>query len=266
MIGDPVRHSLSPRIHNAAFAALDLDWVYVALPVSPDAGHQAVQAMATLGIEGLSVTMPHKAAVAAAVDRLTPVAQQLGVCNCVFRRDGQLLGHSTDGDGFVQSLAMDHGVSLEARRVAVVGTGGAARSIIEAVGRQDPAEILIVSRTPDRAAGAAHLAPVARPGTIDELASVDVIVNATPIGMTGGPGAECLAVPAEVLVSSQVVVDIVYQPLRTPLLEAADEVGATTINGVGMLVHQAALAFELWTGKTAPLDVMTQAVSEAISL
>ncbi len=221
--------------------------------------------MATLGIDGLSVTMPHKAAVAAAVDQLTPVAKQLGVCNCVFRRDGRLVGHSTDGDGFVQSLAMDHGVSSQTKSVAVIGTGGAACSIIEAVGRQEPAEILILSRTPSRAAEAARLAPAARPGSIDEVASVDIVVNATPIGMAGGPRAEGLPVPGEVLASSQIVVDIVYQPLLTPLLEAAAEVGATAIDGLGMLVHQAALAFELWTGQTAPLDVMSRAVSEAIS-
>jgi shikimate dehydrogenase len=263
VIGDPVRHSLSPAIHNAAFAALGLDWVYVALPVPAGRGAEAVTAMATLGIEGLSVTMPHKAAVAAAVHRRTAVAERLGVVNCVFvDRSGpepRLVGDSTDGDGFVRSLRQDDGISLAGARVMVLGTGGAARAIIEAVGRSSPGELVVVGRRPERSRDAAGLAPGARAGDAIEAGAMDVIVNATPVGMAGGPDPSALPLPAGLLASHQVVVDIVYQPRRTPLLAAAEAAGATTVNGVGMLVHQAALAFEHWTGRPAPVEVMSAA-------
>lgn len=259
VIGDPVRHSLSPRIHNAAFTALDLDWVYLALPVAAGHGGDAVTAMAVLGIDGLSVTMPHKEAVAAAVECRTPVVDALGVCNCVFRRGGRLVGDSTDGSGFVRSLRLDSGIDLVAARVMVVGTGGAARSIIEAVGRQAPAELVVASRASERARAAAALSPGARAGSVDEAADVDVVINATPMGMAGGPDPDGIPVPVEQLDERHIVVDIVYEPAVTPLLAAAGERGATTVNGVGMLVHQAAIAFEHWTGRTAPIEAMRHA-------
>ncbi len=259
VIGDPVRHSLSPTIHNAAFSALDLDWVYVALPVAAGQGAAAVASMATLGIDGLSVTMPHKADVAAAVDRRTAAVEALGFCNCVYRDGNDLVGDSTDGDGLVRSLTADEGVSPEGARVLVIGTGGAASAIIDAMGRHGAGEIIVVSRDHDRATEAARLATAARAGTSDEASTVDIIVNASPVGMAGGPAADASPLPVELLHRGQVVVDIVYQPRVTPLLAAADAVGARTVNGVGMLVHQAALAFERWTGQAAPVDAMLAA-------
>lgn len=255
MIGDPVRHSLSPTLHNAAFEALGLDWIYVALPVGAGDGGKAIEAMATLGIDGLSVTMPHKVAVAAAVDRRTAVVERLGVANCVFRDGPDLVADSTDGDGFVRSLAAD-GHSLSGARVMVIGTGGAARSLIEALGRAGCDEIVVTSRAASRAAEAATLAPGARAGLVDEASAMDVIVNASPVGMAGGPDPEGIPLPIEAISSQQVVVDIVYQPRQTPLLAAAAARGATAVNGLGMLVHQAAIAFEHWTGRAAPVEVM----------
>ncbi len=261
VIGDPVRHSLSPTIHNAAFAALGLDWVYVALPVAAGRGAEAVAAMRVLGIEGLSVTMPHKAAVAGAVDRRTAVADRLGVVNCVFTDGDELVGDSTDGDGFVRSLAHDNGISLAEARVMVLGTGGAAKAVIEAVGRARPAELVVVSRRQEQAAEvAATLAPgVGRAGESAEAGTMDVIVNATPVGMAGGPDPTGIPLPAKLLTSAHTVVDIVYNPWVTPLVAAAERAGATAVGGVGMLIHQAALAFEHWTGQPAPVDAMTAA-------
>ena len=263
VIGDPVRHSLSPTIHNAAFRALGLDWVYVALPVPAGGGADAVAAMAVLGIEGLSVTMPHKAQVASAVDRRTAAVETLGFCNCVFRDGGDLVGDSTDGDGLVRSLHDDEAVSLAGSRVLVIGTGGAASAIVEAVGRQQPDGIVIVSRDPARAATTAGLATMARPGTIEEAKEIDVIINASPVGMTGGPDPDSSPVPVDVLRANQVVVDIVYQPRTTALLRCAAAVGAKPVNGVGMLVHQAALAFERWTDHPAPVAEMLRAAFPA---
>lgn len=263
VIGDPVRHSLSPAIHNAAFAELGLDWVYLALPVAAGGGAAAVDAMRTFGIDGLSVTMPHKADVAAAADDLTPAARNLGVANCLFRRGDQIVADSTDGDGFVASFESDFGASLTDTRCLVIGAGGAARSIIEAVGRAGAAEITVVNRSQAKAEDAAALAPQAIVRSAAEVgeaaASADVIVNATAIGMAGGPDPQGCPVPPETLTNAHRVVDIVYQPRRTPLLLAALENGAEIADGVGMLVHQAALAFERWTGHKAPLDAMTTA-------
>jgi len=267
VIGDPVRHSLSPAIHNAGFAALGLDWVYVALPVPAGGGAAAVEAMRTLGIDGLSVTMPHKADVAAAVDELTPAPAALGVSNCLYRIDGgdRIAGHSTDGDGFVTAFRSRFGRDPAGLSFLVVGAGGAARSIIEAIGRAGADRIIVANRAIGRAEQAAKLAPTATAvATTDldpaEMASVDVVVNTTAVGMAGGPAPDEIPVPGEGLRSGHLVVDIVYQPRITPLLVAARSAGAETDGGVPMLVGQAALAFELWTGASAPLEAMTAAV------
>lgn len=268
VIGDPVRHSLSPEIHNAAFRELGLDWVYVALPVPAGGGAAAVEAMRTLGIDGLSVTMPHKADVAGAVDELTPAAQALGVCNCLYRDadGGRIIGHSTDGDGFVSAFTGRFDRTPQGLSFLVAGAGGAARSIVEALGRAGAGEIVVANRTVERAASAAALASQATvvsdgPTELAEAAgAADVIVNTTSIGMEGGPDPTGVPIPVEAIRADHRVVDIVYQPRVTPLLAAAKAVGAETDDGVAMLIGQAALAFELWTGSEAPLEAMTAAV------
>lgn len=261
VIGDPVRHSRSPIIHNAAFEAAGLDWVYVALPVSDGDGAAAVDAMRTLGLDGLSVTMPHKQTVAAAVDRRTAAVDALGACNCVAREGDLLVGHNTDGAGFVASLRAETGLDLSGARVAVLGAGGAARAIIDSVGRAGASQIQVVNRTRESAVAAAQLAAVAEVAEPLQVAEADVVVNATAIGMEGGPDPEGVPIDPDILRASQVVVDIVYQPLRTPLMRAASDRGATVLGGLGMLVHQAAAQFELWTGTEAPVDVMLAAIA-----
>ena len=182
VIGSPVAHSLSPVIHRAAFAAADRDWSYVAFEVEPGRGADAVRAMRTLGLVGLSVTMPHKEDVAGAVDRLDPVAAALGVVNTVSWDGNHLVGSSTDGDGFVASLD-EHGVDAAGARVVVLGAGGAARSVIDALGRRGVADIAVINRSPDRAARAAEIAAVARVGHADDLGGADRGVNATSVGL-----------------------------------------------------------------------------------
>lgn len=268
VIGDPVRHSLSPVIHNAAFAACGLDWVYLALPVAAGRGADAVAAMRTLGIDGMSVTMPHKADVAGAVDELTPAAAALGVCNCLHRAGGgdRIVGHSTDGDGFVSAFRTRFGVDVAGRSFLVAGAGGAARSIVEALGRAGAGSITVANRTPSRAVEVAALAPGAATTTLDDVdavAAADVVVNTTAVGMDGGPAPGEIPVPVDGLHPGQRVVDIVYKPRTTPLLAAARERGAETDDGVAMLVGQAALAFELWTGVQAPIDIMGEAAASA---
>lgn len=263
VIGDPVSHSLSPALHNAAFEALDLDWVYVALPVAADHGEAAVRAVIDLGLAGLSVTMPHKQAAWRAVDARAGDAERLGAVNCVVPDDGRLVGHNTDGDGFLASLERAGWDGVAGRRCLVVGAGGAARAVVAALGRDGADEVKVLARTPARGEEAASLAAgrgaLAGPG---DLATAELIVNATPVGMSGDPG-----VPFDpaLLHTGQLVVDLVYEPIRTALLEAAAERGAETLNGVGMLVHQAAEAFRLWTGREPPVEVMQAAVTEDLA-
>lgn len=255
VIGWPVEHSRSPAIHNAAFAAAGLDWVYAAFPVRPGEAAVAVRGAAALGFAGLNVTMPHKAEVAAACDELSPAAAALGSVNTVvFRADGSVFGDSTDGGGFLRSLA-DEGLDPRGRRVLVLGAGGAARAVLAAL-VDAGATVEVAARRPDAARRcAAEIAGVEAVEWPAETADVPVVVNATPVGMGDDP-----AMPVTP-VEGQWVVDLVYHPLETPWLAAARQVGARPVGGIGMLVHQAALAFELWTGVPAPVEAMRAAAT-----
>jgi shikimate dehydrogenase len=184
------------------------------------------------------------------------------VCNCIYRSQDRIVGHSTDGDGFVAAFETRFERKPEGLRFVVAGAGGAARSIVEALGRAGAAGIVVANRSPERAEAVAALAPGATVGRLDDgemVAGADVVVNATSLGMGGGPAPEEVPVPVAALGRHHLVVDIVYQPRVTPLLAAARAVGAQASDGVAMLVGQAALAFELWTGVAAPLGVMTDA-------
>jgi shikimate dehydrogenase len=258
VIGSPVHHSLSPVLHNAAFDLAGLDWRMVAFEVAPGDGGAAVAAMRTLGIGGLAVTTPHKADVAAAVDEVDHAARALRSVNTVvLRDDGSTLGASTDGAGFVDSLRAD-GVDVERARVVLLGAGGAARSIVDALGRAGAVEIVIVNRNPEHANDAAALAPMARVGTVDDIVAAEVLVNATTVGMGSD---ESLVDPAH-LRADLTVADIVYHPLDTALLRAARAAGARTVDGLGMLVHQAVRQQELWTG-VLPDPAVLRAAAEA---
>jgi shikimate dehydrogenase len=268
VIGSPVRHSLSPAIHNAAFAALGLNWVYVAFEVAEGKAPAALAAMRALGIAGLSVTMPHKAAVAAAVDRLSPAAARLGAVNCVVAEGDELVGHNTDGGGFIDALRAESDFDPAGREVAVRGAGGAARAVVAALADAAVGRVVVVNRTPERAAAAAQLGGGrAVVGTQKDITDCDLVVNATSVGMgrrAEGAGAADIADDPRSLRAGQVVVDLVYQPLDTPLVAVARSRGAAAHNGVGMLVHQAARAFRLWTGEPPPLDAMRSVVLSSI--
>lgn len=257
IIGSPIEHTRSPAIHNAAFAALDLDWVYVAFPVAHGEAASALAAARTLGVAGLSVTMPHKSDAAAACDELTPTARTLAAVNTVVVRDGVLLGDSTDGPGFV-AAACEEGIETVDRRVLVLGAGGAGRAIAHALGAAG-ADVVVAARRREAAAAAAALAGSTESygleGVEPVVEGMDVVVNATPLGMHG----EAPPFDASVLTPRQFVVDTVYHPAETPLLAAARARGVPAVNGLGMLVHQAALAFRAFTGVDAPLDVMRAA-------
>lgn len=264
VIGSPIEHSLSPVIHNAAFAALDLDWSSFAVAVPDGRAGAALAAMRSLRLAGLSVTMPHKEAVAGLLDRVTPHAADLGAVNCVAWRGTQLEGDSTDGPGFLDSLRVDHGWDPAGRRAVVIGAGGAARAVVAALAGAGAAAVAVVNRSPDRAVRAAALAgPVGSVAAGAEVvADADLVVNATPLGMGDD---RRLPVDASRLGAGQVVADLVYHPAETPLLAAARAAGAVPVNGIGMLVHQAAHALRRWTGEDPPVEVMSAAVVAALA-
>ncbi len=267
LIGSPVAHSLSPVIHRAAFEAARVDWTYAALDVAVGDGPGAVEAMRVLGIAGMSVTMPHKADVAAAVDRLDPAARSLHSVNTVSWDGDELVGSSTDGAGFVASL-VEVGIDVAGSRVAVIGAGGAARSVIDALGRAGTNDITVLNRSHDRAESAAQLSPAASVGIVSDVTRADIVVNATSVGMGVDPAlatADDLACDVALLHARQVIVDLVYHPLRTAWLTAADELGARTIDGLGMLVHQAALQQQAWLGSLPDVAVMRAAAESTLA-
>jgi shikimate dehydrogenase len=249
-------------MHNAAFADLELDWIYVACEVAPDAAAAAFAGARALGFGGLSVTIPHKAAALAAVDEMSDAARAIGAVNTVVPvGDGRLRGENTDGAGFLASLA-DEGFDPAGRRCAVVGAGGAARAVVHALAGAGAAEVVVVNRTATRAEDVAALAgPAGRVGTAADLAGVDLVVNATPLGL---PGSDALPFDPDLVGSGQLVADLIPNPAVTPLMRAAGERGARVAGGLGMLVHQGALAFELWTGRPAPVGVMRAAALHAL--
>jgi shikimate dehydrogenase len=270
VIGSPIRQSLSPLLHNAAFAALGLNWVSLAFDVPPGQAAAALGGMRALGLAGLSVTMPHKAEVSTLVDSRTDVAARLDAVNCVINEQGTLRGANTDGDGFLASLERAAGFSPAGKRCLVIGAGGAARAVTDALATAGASDVAVVNRTPARAAAVAALAGSAGRGLAvadpAQVAQADLVVNATPIGMAGVPGglaegSEPWLVAPDLMHAGQVVVDLVYAPRPTPWLAAAATTGATAVDGLGMLVHQAAAQLELWTGLPAPVDVMWQAAT-----
>lgn len=262
VIGHPVRHSLSPVLYNAAFEALELDWAFAAFDVAPGEGAAAVASMRTLGIEGMSVTMPHKEAAAGACDRLSPAAKRLGAVNCLHLQGGHVVGENVDGVGLLDALRMDEGFDPAGARCLVLGAGGAARSVILALVDAGAGDVAVWGRTPERAAAAAELGGRVVEDPADVAGKYDVLVNATPIGMPDTPG---MPVDESVLRSGTLVVDLIYHPPVTPLLEAARSAGAVAVNGLGMLIHQAAHQFRLWTGEDPPLEVMSAAAVAAIA-
>lgn len=244
--------------------------MFVALPVAPGRAKVAVDGARALGIRGLSVTMPHKESVIPALDGLTPAASALGAVNCVLRAphdDGLLLGDNTDGAGFLGGLRADFDLDVTGKRAVVLGAGGAGRAVVHALAGAGASSVVVVNRGSDRGLRAAGIAGgvgsfVAaddRDGFAGAVAGADLLVNATPIGMHVDGSDDTSPVPATWMRADLVVADLVYHPSVTPLMAAAGDAGARTANGLSMLVHQAAIAFEHWTGVSAPLEAMAVA-------
>lgn len=261
VIGNPIEHSMSPLIHGAAIAEAEVDFSYVAFRVD-DAG-EAVRAMRSLGIRGFSVTIPHKEAVIPHLDKLDATARACGSVNTIVNDEGVLTGHTTDGPGAVAALRAG-GVEPRGRNVLIVGTGGAARAIAFALLNAEVASIRFQAEILEQAARLKRDLNAVRAVVMENPAApVDLLVNASPIGMH--PKTDAMPVDRSILKGGMAVFDIVYNPLRTKLLKTAEELGCVTVDGIGMFAEQAALQFELFTGKTAPRDLMRRTVREALA-
>ncbi len=265
VIGDPVDHSLSPLLHNTAFSHLGLDWVSVGFRVSSGKTATALDGARALGVVGLSVTMPHKAEAARLVTDRSTLAARLGAVNCVVDTDRGWRGENTDGAGFLAALGHRDGFEPRGLRCLVVGAGGAARAVIAALADAGAGEVVVVNRTPERAAAALTLAgPVGRAGEPSDARSADLVVNATPMGMAGADpdGGQAWPIDPTLLSAGQRVVDLVYHPSETPWMAAARARGAIVDNGLGMLVHQAALQLAAWTGLEPPVEAMWEVIRD----
>lgn len=273
IIGWPVAHSLSPLMQNAALEAMGLDWIYVPFAVRGEELASAVAGLRALGVSGFNVTIPHKTAIIPLLDRITPEAQLMGAVNTVKREGEELVGHNTDGPGFIRSLAEDLGFDPAGKRVLVLGAGGAARAAVASLAKSGAATIAVANRG---TAKAGELAETFRPffsGTqfavmsLDmplingEVQNFDLLVNTTSVGM-GGTTFEGLDISR--MNPGAYVYDMVYAPLETPLLADAGRAGLRHANGIGMLVAQGECALAVWTGMEPPSGVMGRRILAAL--
>jgi shikimate dehydrogenase len=265
IIGDPIEHTMSPAIHNAAFQAMGLDYVYVAFDVKGEGLRQAIEGMRALGMRGMSVTIPHKVAALPLMDKLDPLAEKIGAVNTVVNDNGILTGYNTDATGFLQAM-LEKGVDPAGKNVTIVGAGGASRAVSFILADRGASPVILnrieeidwaidlaarISESFGKDVEALEL-------TSDNLAGVlektEILVNATSVGMS--PNVDNTPVPADLLRADLTVYDIVYNPVKTRLLQNAEAAGATIISGVDMLVWQGVVAFEKWTGQKPPVEIM----------
>jgi shikimate dehydrogenase len=271
VIGDPIQHTLSTAMHNAAFEHLKLDLVFVAFRVTPDELENAVRGVRALGIRGLNVTMPHKNSVTEFLEEADPAVKFLRAANTILNQSGRLRGFNTDGVGALRALKQN-GVNLAGKKVLLLGAGGAAKAIAFSLAKEVD-ELCILNRD---AAKARELAIVLEPfgkkivgnelspkQIQQELQGSDVLINATSVGMT--PYASESIVKPDWLKPELTVMDIVYNPVETKLIRDAKASGAQVINGVEMLLYQGAASFEIWAGCKAPVDVMRKVALKQIS-
>lgn len=269
ILGWPLEHSLSPEMHNEAFKALQLDSVYIPLPVPPEKLAQAVAGLKAMGFTGVNVTIPHKAAIIPYLDEIDGSAQAVGAVNTVVIRDGKAIGYNTDAQGFVQSL-LAKDVTIAGKTAVVMGAGGAAQAVVSGLLTHGIASIAIGARKREKAqALTKHFPETANLAACDwqepaftrRLRECSLLINCTPVGMTPQEEEE-LPVTWSALNPEAVVCDVIYNPPLTSFLSKAQKRGHKIINGAGMLIEQGALAFELWTGKAAPRNRMWSAVRE----
>ncbi|WP_456387035.1 shikimate dehydrogenase [Desulfolithobacter sp.] len=266
IIGNPVRHSLSPAMHNAAFSAMEMNRVYVPMEVADP--REAVAALRTLGFVGVSVTVPYKETILAALDEIDPVASRIGAVNTLLLRKredtGDIIVRGFNTDWVGSNMALAEKMRLAGSKVLVIGAGGAAKAVGFGL-REAGAEVIITNRTEQRGQElASWLDASFVPFAEVDAVRADALVNTTSVGME--PDVEAIPLDPGLLCHFQVVMDIVYAPLQTRLLREAAAVGCRSIDGLAMLLYQGAAQFRIWTGIQPPLDIMRRALEEELRL
>jgi shikimate dehydrogenase len=267
VFGAPIRHSASPAMHNAAFAALGLDWCYVACEVDLKNLRAAIAGARAMNFAGLNLTVPHKLLAVDLVDVLDASAKKWGAVNTILFNEKGATGFNTDADAIVTSLREDLKVELRAAKVLLLGAGGAGRTAALKLAAENVAELFLVNRTASKAEELAveiqKQFPSVKISTGYPKSAVDLILNATSLGLKADD-ASPLDEREFPLTQARAVYDMIYRPAETALLAAAKKSGCRTANGLGMLLHQGAKAFEIWTGRKAPVEVMRHALVENI--
>lgn len=271
IIGDPIEHTMSPVMHNAAFKNKGVDCVYLAFRVKKEELGQAIDGMRALNIRGLNVTIPHKVAVIQFLDELDTLADKIGAINTIVNSNGVLKGYNTDATGFLQAL-LERGIEPKGKRVVILGAGGASRAISFILAERG-SSLVVLNRTWDKARvcadriseifqSEATALKLNRENLATALSQADILVNTTSVGMN--PDINQTPVTSNLLKPGLIVFDIVYNPIKTRLQREAEVAGATVISGLDMLVWQGALVFEKWTGLKAPVELMREEVIKVL--
>ena len=270
VFGAPITHTASPALHNAAFDALKMNWRYLAFHVEPENLRTALQGARDMGLVGINLTVPHKILALDCVDATDAEAHKLGAVNTIAIEKRKLRGFNTDGYGFVRGVKEDFNFSIKGKRILVLGAGGAGRGIAVKCALEGAAKIVVANRTLARIESVAREIRLLKVEFLalsldaDQIAKaihdIDLVVNATSVGLKEG---ESLGLGAELFSPWLHVYDTIYRPAQTELLRVAERAGAKVANGLSMLLHQGARAFEIWTKRKAPLAVMRRALRAA---
>lgn len=274
IIGHRLKHSISPEFQQAAFDYLNLDVRYEVWETDKEGLPELIEGLREPAKLGANVTIPYKEDIIPFLDELNETARRIGAVNTIVNRDGKLVGYNTDGTGFIRALRQDAGFEPKDKRAVILGAGGVARAVGYALVDAGVISLVIVNRTTERgdalasalkSSGVGVVASVWKDGrTLQALMECDLLVNCTSVGMKNSEAENQLPINVRLIPTRALVYDVVYNPVETPLLAAARQAGARTMGGLSMLVYQGAEAFELWTGRPVPVDIMMAAAKKAL--